>query len=129
MTDEMTDEQIINELKLRIDYVSKATLDLISRQKAENERLKAENKSIRYCYEQAKSYNDILAESCEKNCKYFNMTTRAETIKEFAERLKRTAIGIEFGDDKKIKMKIVSTLAIDNLVKEMTDSNNECMSF
>lgn len=125
----MTDEQIINELKLRIDYVSKATLDLISRQKAENESLKAENKSIRYCYEQARSYNDTLAESCEKNCKYFNMTTRDETIKEFAERLKKIAIGIEFGDDKKIKMTIVSTLAIDHIVKEMTDSNNECMSF
>ena len=58
-----------------------AALDLINRQKAEIERLKAENKSIRYCYEQAKSYNDTLAESCEKNCKKFNMTTRAGDLK------------------------------------------------
>lgn len=64
-----------------------AALDLINRLKAENEMLKAENKSIRYCYEQAKSYNDTLAESCEKNCKRFNMTTRAEAIKEFVEKL------------------------------------------
>ena len=56
-------------------------LDLINRQKAEIEGLQNENKSIRYCYEQAKSYNDKLAESCEKNCKKFNMTTRAEAIK------------------------------------------------
>lgn len=55
----MTDEQIINELKLRIDYVSKATLDLISRYKAENERLLQK-------LQQAK----------------------AEAIKEFAEQLK-----------------------------------------
>ena len=46
---------------------------------------------------------------------------KSEAIKEFAERLKRTSIGIEFGDDKKFKMTIVSTVAIDNLVKEMTE--------
>lgn len=62
-------------------------LDLINCQKAEIERLKNENKSIRYCYEQAKSYNDKLVESCETNCKKFNMTTRAEAMKEFAENL------------------------------------------
>lgn len=78
--------------------------ECINHQKAENERLKAENKTIRYCYEQEKFYNDTLAESCEKNCKHFNMTTRAEAIKEFAERLKRTSIGLEIGDDKKFKM-------------------------
>lgn len=98
-----------------------AVSDLLNRQKAEIERLKAENKSIRYCYEQEKFYNDTLAESCEKNCKHFNMTTRAEAIKEFAERLKRTSIGLEIGDDKKFKMTVVSTVAIDNLVKEMTE--------
>lgn len=98
-----------------------AVSDRINRQKAEIERLKAENKSIRYCYEQEKFYNNQLAESCEKNCKHFNMTTRAEAIKEFAERLKRTSIGLEIGDDKKFKMTIVSTVAIDNIAKEMTE--------
>ena len=38
-----------------------------------------------------------------------------------AERLKRTSIGLEIGDDKKLKMTVVSTVAIDNLVKEMTE--------
>lgn len=43
---------------------------------------------------------------------------KSEAIKEFAERLKRTSIGLEIGDDKKFKMTVVSTVAIDNLVKE-----------
>lgn len=59
----------------------------IEKQSAEIERLEEEIKSVRYCYEQAKSYNDTLAESCEKNCKKFNMATRGEAIKEIAERL------------------------------------------
>ena len=46
---------------------------------------------------------------------------KSEAIKEFAERLKRTSIGLEIGDDKKFKMAVVSTIAIDNLVKEMTE--------
>lgn len=102
---------------------AKNALNLINRQKAEIERLKDENKSIRYCYEQAKSYNDTLAESCEKNCKHFNMTTRAEAIKKFAERLK----------EKKYKScewshgehpYVVEECDIDNLVKEMTEGKN-----
>ena len=83
----MTEREIIEELKMRIDNFSKETLNLINRKNAENERLQDENKSIRYCYKQAKAYNDTLAESCEKNCKKFNMTTRAEAKKEFAEEL------------------------------------------
>lgn len=46
---------------------------------------------------------------------------KSNAIKEFAERLKRTSIGLEIGDDKKLKMTVVSTAAIDNLVKEMTE--------
>lgn len=85
--------------------------------KAEIERLENENKSIRYCYEQAKSYNDTLAESCEKNCKKFNMTTRAESVKEFAERLKE-----KYGTNSCIV--IINNNDIDNLVKEMTENYN-----
>lgn len=96
-------------------------------QKAEIERLKEENKSIRYCYEQAKSYNDTLAESCEKNCKKFNMTTRAEAIKEFAEELKtRIKNAIFCCYDLRFKNHLQELLniivaKIDNLVKEMTE--------
>lgn len=102
--------------------------------KLDNERLKAENKSIRYCYEQAKSYNDTLAESCEKNCKHFNMTTRAEAIKDFAERLKSKVNDLEFRtktNRKTVPTKFCDDNAnwvmhecvpeeIDKLVKEMT---------
>ena len=114
---------------------AKNALDLINRQKTENERLKAENKSIRYCYEQAKSYNDTLAESCEKNCKHFNMTTRAEAIKAFAERLKSKVNDLEFrtkAHRKTVPVKFCDDNAnwvmhecvpkeIDKLVKEMTE--------
>ncbi len=93
---------------------------LINHQKAEIERLKAENKSIRYCYEQAKSYNDTLAESCEKNCKHFNMTTRAEAIKNFAERLKEKCYE-NFQETYKMLSPYVTDDDIDNLVKEMTE--------
>lgn len=46
---------------------------------------------------------------------------KSEAIKEFAERLKRTSIGLEIGDDKKFKMTVVSTVAIDSIAKEMTE--------
>lgn len=46
---------------------------------------------------------------------------KSEAIKEFAERLKSISIGLEIGDDKKIKMMVVSTTAIDNIAKEMTE--------
>ena len=99
-----------------------SALDLINRQAAENERLKAENKSIRYCYEQAKSYNDTLAESCEKNCKHFNMTTRAEALKEFAERVKKHS----FVDNLSLEGKeTVYVDDIDKLVKEMTEEKSD----
>lgn len=48
-------------------------------------------------------------------------TAKSEAIKEFVERVKETSIGLEIGDDKKFKMTVVSTVAIDNLVKEMTE--------
>ena len=134
MTDKkFTDEEIIKALESALHryknvthHVScivdinilKKALDIIKEQKADIEKLENENKSIRYCYEQAKSYNDTLAESCEKNCKKFNMTTRAEAIKEFAERLKeKLQWDVEFDN------KLVFESDIDDLVKEMTEEN------
>lgn len=46
---------------------------------------------------------------------------KSEAIKEFAERLKSISIGLEIGDDKKFKMTVVSTVAIDKVAKEMTE--------
>lgn len=92
----MTDNEII-----------KALSDRINRQKAEIERLKSQNTLL-----------------LKKKCKDINTARKiikSEAIKEFAERLKRTSVGLEIGDDKKFKMTVVSTAAIDNLVKEMTE--------
>lgn len=89
----MTDNEII-----------KALSDRINRQKAEIERLGNQNTLL-----------------LKKKCKDINTAIKiikSEAIKDFAERLKRTSIGLEIGDDKKFKMTIVSTVAIDNLVKE-----------
>ena len=123
-------------------------LDLINRQKAEIERLEKEKQDIKDKYDcQQTVYcdlSDIIKEKCkelelanadkviaethEKAAKEMFVdvtqqlkTAKTEAIKEFAERLKRTSIGLEIGDDKKFKMTIVSTVAIDNLVKEMTE--------
>ena len=98
--------------------ILKKALDIIKEQKADIEKLENENKSIRYCYEQAKSYNDTLAESCEKNCNKFNMTTRAEAIKEFAERLKEKCYE-DFQETYEMLSPYVTDDDIDNLLKEM----------
>ena len=92
----MTDNEII-----------KALSDRINRQKAEIERMENQNTLL-----------------LKKKCKDINTARKiikSEAIKEFAERLKRTSIGLEIRDDKKLKMTVVSTVAIDNLVKEMTE--------
>lgn len=86
--------------------------DLINRQKAEIERLKMVIEQIE---------NDLQPLPFETNFEKAAKRIKSEAIKEFAERLKRTSIGLEIGDDKKFKMTIVSTVAIDNLVKEMTE--------
>ena len=96
----MTDNEII-----------KALTDRINRQKAEIERLGNQNTLL-----------------LKKKCKDINTARKiikSEAIKEFAERLKRTSIGLEIGDDKKFKMTVVSTVAINNIAKEMTEEKDE----
>lgn len=91
-----------------------AVSDLINRKNAKIEELKTE-------IERMENQNTLLL---KKKCKDINTARKiikSEAIKEFAERLKRTSIGLEIGDDKKFKMTVVSTVAIDNLVKEMTE--------
>ena len=93
----MTDNEII-----------KALSDRINRQKAEIERLGNQNTLL-----------------LKKKCKDINTARKiikSEAIKEFAERLKRISIGLEIGDDKKFKMTVVSTVAIDNIAKEMQEN-------
>ncbi len=77
---------------------------------AEIERLRNRNKFLEIEY---KNQGNLFWERVQ--------ISNLSAIKEFAERLKRTSIGLEIGDDKKLKMTVVSTVAIDNLVKEMTE--------
>lgn len=89
----------------------KESRNTINRQAAEIENLKIE-------IERMENQNTLLL---KKKCKDINTARKiikSEAIKDFAERLKRTSVGLEIGDDKKFKMTVVSTVAIDNLVKE-----------
>ena len=95
--------------------------------KTEIENLKVELKAMR---EAANSYKlelerkeDELHRAKVEISKHFDYMDSAanEAIKEFAERLKSISIGLEIGDDKKIKVMAVSTIAIDKIAKEMTE--------
>ena len=86
---------------------AKNALDLINRQNAEIERLNIESETLatqlKGAYEQIHKLN----------------MAKSETIKEFAERLKeKLQWDVEFDN------KLVFESDIDNLVKEMTEGNN-----
>lgn len=130
----LTDEQIIKIFKYcnKCDY--DGCYDCIARQdgkcvisEAENECLKqmiAENESLKQMIDERDKETLELQKRIifwRDDLNYQPEKIKSEAIKEFAERLKRTSIGLEIGDDKKLKMTVVSTVAIDNLVKEMTE--------
>lgn len=89
---------------------AKKALDLINRQKAENERLK---ERISYLEESIdcsrKEYNSLLQKLQQ---------AKSEAIKEFAKRLKE-----KLQWDVEFENKLVFESDIDNLVKEMTEVN------
>ena len=105
-----------------VGALMKDVFDLINRQKAEIERLKKKNTILSKNADTA--FQDGLDENRDLFKKEVEPEIRNEAIKEFAERLKRTSIGLEIGVEKKFKMTVVSTVAIDNLVKEMTEASN-----
>ena len=129
MTDKLTDNEIIEALESEIhlaeyvdsDYCSnvnleiiKSALDLINRQQAEIESLKADK---------------IIAERHEKDARelYKDVvmqlkTAKSEAVKEFAKRLK-TEIDIRPTHSKKQNECVF--FLIDNLVKEMVGENND----
>ena len=98
-----------------------AASDIINRQKVKIKSLKQiineQDKEV------LKLQNRIIF--WRKGLNYQPEKIKSEAIKEFAEKLKRTSIGLEIGDDKKLKMTVVSTVAIDNLVKEMTEEKRD----
>lgn len=116
----MTDNEII-----------KALSDRINRQAAEIVKLDAELKAMKgaansYKLELERKEKELHRAKVEIS-KHFDYLDEAanEAIKEFAERLKRTSIGLEIGDDKKFKVTVVSTVAIDSIAKEMTEEKDE----
>ena len=135
----LTDEQIIIALKCCIaqenceevsceicpydkvydckEVMLKNVLECINRKNAEIERLTAKI----LAKDNINDYNTAQLRIAREELR----TAKSEAIKEFVERVKETSIGLEIGDDKKFKMTVVSTVAIDNLVKEMTEEKDE----
>ena len=93
--------------------LNEATIDLIKRQQAEIE-MSANYKLL---------YEDLKDENLEtiKCIKQAIEEAKTEAIKEFAERLKESEIDIDvsFGYGRECYTKAVTTIEIDNLVKEM----------
>ena len=109
----MTDNEIIKELNLRIDNFSRETLDLITRQKAEIERLeKIRAKQADIIGEERGQKYELLNKICK---------AKSEALKELAERLK--------GKKQKVFTAIhdcIYAVTVDNInstVKEMTEAN------
>ena len=101
--------------------IQQLAIDLINRQKAEIERLKAEIEETNEADREAEV--QALSESKE-NAKFFCEAinhAKSEAIKEFAEGLKKIASEIVIGG--KYKYRVVTTEGIDNLVKEMTEND------
>ena len=115
----------------------------INRYKAENKWLlqklqQAKSEALMHAFSKFAGHSDYHGDTilCQLTCMAEGKETKSaipidmnqiksEAIKEFAERLKRTSIGLEIGDDKKLKMTVVSTAAIDDLVKEMTEEKSD----
>ena len=121
-------------------FLRKKIQDELKDYKAENERLlqklqQAKSEALMHAFSKFAGHSDYHGDTilCQLTCMAEGKETKSaipidmnqiksKAIKEFAERLKRTSVGLEIGDDKKLKMTVVSTAAIDNLVKEMTEA-------
>ena len=94
----------------------RGAIDLIKCQQAEIERLQDYNKNLQTANA---DISNKLFDEVEKG--------KTEAIKEFAERLKESEIDIDvsFGYGRECYTKAVTTIEIDNLVKEIVGENNE----
>ena len=107
--------------------LSSAAIDLINRQRAQIEKLeKVEHfatKTIDRLQVDIKEFNDKFNSLVASNVYLINRVdkTKTEAIKEFAERLKKSAFecDVSFGYGKEHNTKAVTVIEIDNLVKEM----------
>lgn len=93
-------------------------LNLINCREAEIERLKSKNNTLAIDRAILKS----LCKSLQKDVE----TAKSEAIKEFAERLKKSAFDcdVSFGFGREHYTEAVTVFEIDNLVKEMVGENN-----
>lgn len=86
------------------------TLDLINRQKVEIEQLEVRNAKLKKYFTIEFSYDD-LEEIVERRLeRILNDKVKTEAIREFAERLKTMICEVDHGN-------------VDNLVKEMSETN------
>lgn len=95
-------------------YVASDALDLINRLKAEIEKLQ------HICAELSKENEE--QDRAIINALHRMKEIRNETVKEFAERLKGNCISVDTGDR---SYKIITTIWIDNLAKEMTEGEDD----
>lgn len=93
--------------------IASGILDLINSQKVEIEGLEETRYELACIIDELREERERLLQKLQQ--------AKSEAIKEFAERLKSISIGLEIGDDKKFKMTVVSTVAIDKIAKEMTE--------
>ena len=91
--------------------LTKLTLDLINRQKAEIERLQESGKEAVSCFTRMESLYKIKCKELE--------VAKSEAIKEFAERLKENCY--TYSDICGYQSTVVDVNQIDNIVKEMTE--------
>lgn len=108
-------------------FIAENALDLISRQKAENERL---NKANSLCVTISFDRDELqeIADKCVKNIEIDINLAKADAIKDFAERLKNK-IKTECNPYGKPTFDYDTSISImryiDNLVKEMVGENND----
>ena len=135
MTDKkLTDEEIIKGLEQCVkrgnrNYNTDIVLDLINRQKAENEMLKKRISEQKHALFEQQEHTAELQQKLETKCddcdnirlsrpEYWKAikTAKAEAYKEFAERLNNAAMSCLMGGK---YYKIITTRCIDTLLKEM----------
>lgn len=104
-----------NDHKYCKNRLAKYVIDLIDRQKAENEKQAAEIERLKGIIE---SYALQYGTAVDKE--FFLKKAKAEALKEFSERLKQMALIIYY-DPRKGILPLVSSDIIDNLVKEFTE--------
>ena len=108
-----------NRCGLKGCYIARLAIDLINRQKAENERLQEENKNQNAVIQHIEDIINPLP--FETDFAKAIRIAKSEAIKEFAKKLKEKAEFLKDDDDYIGYVECVRVCHIDNLLKEMTE--------